>query len=227
MKAKNLLIILICLIVTLPATTFGQYRSFVLGVKAAPSISWLKSGQDDYNSEGAKIGFAWGVTSEFYFAKNYALATGLNFIYQGGKLSYPSLQENAEVTLFMDYRIQYLELPAVLKLKTNDMDKLRYFGQIGLGFGLRMKSTAKDEYTLNGKTTIVDYRDIDDQTQLFRASLIIGAGIEYPFDSNTAAVIGINFNNGFTNGLKKNNEVTGFKHIGKPNFIELSLGVIF
>lgn len=223
MKAKNLLVTLICLIIILPITTSAQYRSFVLGVKAAPSISWLKTTQEEYNSEGAKIGFSWGVASEFYFAKNYALATGLNFCYQGGKLSYPELIDNTQVTLNRDYRLQYLELPAVLKLKTGDMGKLKYFGQIGLGFGLRIKSTAKDEY----QTTIIDYRDIDGFTQLFRTSLIIGAGIEYPFDDNTSGIVGINFNNGFTNALKKNNVVTSTKHIGKPNFIELSLGVMF
>ncbi|HLN52868.1 MAG TPA: porin family protein [Lentimicrobium sp.] len=228
MKARHLLITIICLIIIVPSTALAQYRSFVLGVKAAPSISWLKSTQDRYNSEGAKIGFSWGVVSEFYFAKNYALATGINFIYQGGQLSYPDLKEDTEVTLFRDYRIQYLELPAVLKLKTNEMGKLKYFGQIGLGFGLRMNSKGKDEYTLNNQTVVDSkFKDIDDQTQIFRASMIIGAGIEYPIDNNTSAVIGVNFNNGFTNALKKNNIVTSYKHLGKPNFIELSLGVMF
>ncbi len=227
MKAKHLLLALLCVMIIVPMTSLAQYRSFVLGVKAAPSITWLKTTQDSYTSEGSKIGFSWGVVSEFYFAKNYALVTGLNFIYQGGKLSYPSLKENVEVTLNRDYRIQYLELPAVLKLKTEEMGGFKYFGQIGLGFGLRMNSKAKEEYRLNNQIITSDYKDIDKDTQLFRASMIIGGGVEYPINNNTSIVAGLNFNNGFTNALKGNNEVTKYKHNGKPNFIELSLGVMF
>jgi opacity protein-like surface antigen len=205
----------------------AQYRSFVLGIKAAPHIGWLNTNQKDYNSEGTKLGFSWGVTSEFYFAKNYALATGLNFIYQNGALSFPDIIGGNLVTLQRDYRIRYLELPAVLKMKTNEIGDFRYFGQIGLGFAVRTSSKGQDEYKTGTSTVVEEYRDIDDHTNLFRTSMIVGAGVEYPFDNNTSIVAAINYNNGFTNALRKKNTVNFHEHQGKPNFIELSLGVIF
>lgn len=229
MKSKrHLLVIIICLMMIVPKIASAQYRSFILGIKAAPSISWMTTNQDDYSSEGAKLGFSWGLTSEFYFAKNYALATGLQFIYMGGKLSYPEIKEDEPVTLTRDYRIRYLEIPAVLKLKTNEIGDFKFFGQLGLGFGVRMSSKGEDEYRLNGQTILVDYTDIDSDTKLFRSSMIIGAGVEYPFDNNTSLVAGINFNNGFSNALKGKNSVNIYnEHRAKTNFIELSLGVMF
>lgn len=224
----TLLVLLLTATIILPKISNAQYRAFVLGIKAAPSISWLKTTEDNYNNEGAKIGFSWGLASEFYFAKNYAFATGLNFIYQGGKLSYPDIINDEQITLKRDYRIRYLELPAVLKMKTDEMGKFRYYGQIGLGFGIRINSLGKDEYRDGGRTITEDYDDIDKQTRLFRTSMIIGAGIEYPLNNTTALIAGLNFNNGFTNALKGDNVVnTSASHIGKPNFVELNLGVMF
>ncbi len=216
-----------CILMMLSVNASAQYRSFILGVKAAPHIGWLNTNQKDYNSEGAKLGFSWGVTSEIYFAKNYALATGLTFIYQNGALSYPDIVGGNLISLQRDYRIRYIELPAVLKMKTNQMGDFKYFGQIGLGFGLRTSSKGRDEYKSGTSTIVDDFHDIDDQTNLFRTSMIIGAGVEYPFDNNTSVVAGINFNNGFTNALRKKNTVNFQEHQGKPNFIELSLGVNF
>lgn len=218
---------LISLIMLVPQLSYGQFRSFVLGIKAAPALCWMNTTQKDYSSNGMKLGFTWGAAAEFYFAKNYALATGLNFQYLGGKLTYPDLKEDVTVTLNRDYRIRYIEVPAVLKLKTNEMGGLKYFGQLGLGMGIRINSKAKEEYDLNNKTTSIDYVSIDGDTRLFRASMILGVGVEYPFDSNTSGVFSVNFNNGFTNALKDDNVITHDKSIGKPNFIEFSFGVMF
>ena len=229
MKAKfTFLGIIIAFLLLLPAKGIGQYRSFILGVKAGPSISWLKPINKNYDSEGARVGFNWGITSEVYFAKNYALLTGLTFQYLNGSLSYSDLRSSTPVLLHRDYRFRYLEIPAVLKLKTNQMGEFRYFGQIGLGLGIRMTSKGRDEYTLNNQTFLVDYENIDSQTRLFKTSMIIGAGVEYPFDNNTAAVLSLNFNNGFNNVLKGKNSVNqSTDHEARANFIEVSLGLMF
>jgi hypothetical protein len=229
MRTKITFISVIAMLLVLsPCRSNAQYRSFILGIKAAPTISWLKPIDKHYDSEGIKVGFNWGITSEFYFAKNYAFATGLNFIYHNGSLSYPDMRQSTQVLLTRDYRLRYLEIPAVLKMKTNEMGPFRYYGQIGLGLGVRMTSKARDEYKVGNQTFLDDFENIDSQTRLFKASLIIGAGIEYPFDNNTSAVFGINFNNGFTNALKGDNAViANTKNEARPNFIEFSLGLMF
>lgn len=227
MKHSLKILATIILLIIFNSKSHAQYRSFILGIKAAPTISWMATNQNTYNSEGVKIGFDWGVAAEFYFTKNYALVTGLNFIYQGGKLSYDEEISSSLVRLDRDYRIRYLEIPAILKLKTNEIGDIRYFGQIGLGLGIRTSSLARDSYDLSGRSIMVDYYTIDGQTRLFRTSMIVGAGIEYPFDNNTALILGVNFNNGFSNVLKGKNNVNFLEHRAIPNFVELNIGIMF
>ena len=64
----------------------------------------------------------------------------------------------------------------------------------------------------------------------FKASLIVGAGLEFNFSGNTSAMIGVTYNNGFTNILKDKKVPVGTEERelrAKQNYIELSLGVFF
>ncbi|NTW25971.1 MAG: PorT family protein [Lentimicrobium sp.] len=233
MRLKNLTTTLfIALLLTFlvsSQTMFAQYKAVSLGVKAAPNLGWFKSDQQGYESQGTVAGFSWGLVAEFYFAENYAFATGFNFDFQNGKLSYPEERDGIAGTLTRNYRLKYLEIPAMIKMKTNEIKGFRFFGQIGLGTGVRLSSKGEDVFEAPGEPTeTTDFRLIDSQTTLFRASMIVGAGLEYPFDNSSALVVGFNFNNGFTNALKGNNTVdSSLEHNGIPNFIELSIAVMF
>lgn len=226
-------ILAILMIMMMSSTASAQYKSLVLGIKAAPNFSWLSTGQQTYDSEGLRVGFSWGAVSEFYFAENYAIATGVNFIWQGGKISYPDrqLRDGVEVDgiLIRKYRLKYLEIPAVIKMKTNEMGNFRYFGQIGLGFGIRTNSKGSDTFEYGSQQIVdPDFSNIDAETRLFRTSMIVGVGAEYPLDNSASLVGSINLNNGFTNALKGKNRVAPANHHeAKPSFIELSIGVLF
>ena len=206
----------------------AQYKSITLGVKVAPNLGWLKTDQERYSTDGVVAGFAWGLVAEFYFAENYAFGTGFNFDFQNGKLTYPEERSGAGY-LTRNYRFKYIEVPAMIKMKTNEINGLKFFGQIGMGFGVRLNSKGKDVFKKTGTVTqISDFSLIDSQTNLFRASMIVGAGVEFPIDNSTSIVGGINFNNGFTNVLKGNNSAyPATEHQGVPNFLEISLAVMF
>lgn len=231
MKSGWFKIILVFLLLSMAgAQAFAQYKSVSLGIKAAPNIGWFGTGQDNYKTQGVSAGFSWGLVSEFYFAENYAFVTGLNFNFQNGKLVYPEYRNgsvNGELT--RKYRLKYLELPAMIKMKTNEINGLKFYGQIGLGAGVRLSSKGEDVFTSDDRPDeTTNFRLIDSQTTLLKASLIVGAGIEYSIDNSTSIVAGINFNNGFTNALKGKNTVDpSIEHQGIPNFIDLSLAVMF
>jgi len=233
MRIKNLsATVFIALLTVLLISTqagFAQYKAVSLGVKAAPSLGWIKTDQQGYESQGTVAGFAWGLVAEFYFAENYAFATGFNFDFQNGKLAYPEQRNEDLGTLTRNYRLKYLEIPAMIKMKTNEIKGFRFFGQIGLGAGVRLSSKGKDLYEVPQEPSqTIDFRLIDSQTRLFKASMIVGAGVEYPFDKSTALVAGFNFNNGFTNALKGDNSAdSSLEHQGVPNFIELSIAIMF
>lgn len=208
----------------------AQYKNFSLGIRLAPGAGWLKSDQTGYKTQGLSAGFSWGLVSEFYFAENYAISTGLSFNFQNGRLSYPE-ERGGSLTgrLTRKYRLKYLEVPAMIKMKTNEISGLRFFGQIGLGTGVRLSSKGEDVFESPGRPDeTTEFRLIDTQTTLFKASMIVGAGVEYAIDNSTSVVAGINFNNGFTNALKGKNTVNpDSEHHGIPNLIELSLALMF
>lgn len=224
---KKVFFIALMLVVTQSA--FSQYKSVILGAKVAPGFGWLKTDQEGYNNEGIVAGFGWGLVAEFYFAENYAFASGFNFNFQNGKLTYPEERSGVIGELTRNYRLKYIEIPAMIKMKTNEISGFRFFGQIGLGGSIRLNSKGKDVFNAPGQATqTTDFKSIDSRTRLFKASMIVGAGVEYPFDNSLAFVAGINFNNGFTNALKGDNSAfPSREHKGVPNFIELSFAVMF
>ena len=60
-----------------------------------------------------------------------------------------------------------------------------------------------------------------------RASLVIGAGMEYNFSGQTAALIGITYNNSIINVLEKD-AIPGFESPKLfAEYLELTLGVFF
>ncbi|HAH58875.1 MAG: PorT family protein [Lentimicrobium sp.] len=207
----------------------AQYKSVELGIKLAPNMGWLKSNQENYESSGVRPGIAWGMVSDFYFARNYAFSTGFNFNFHGGQLTYPDM-------LFFDtgkverrYRLKYIEVPATIKMKTNEMNGYRIYGLVGVGISVRLNASARDIVTIPGK--IVDktgYVKIADETHLMKMSMIIGAGVDIPLDNSSFITVGVHFNNGFTDILKGKNKVNpALGHEGVPNFIELAVALMF
>lgn len=229
-KTATALVILIVLVLLKPDMLFGQYKSVAMGVKLAPNIGWLKVDGDGYHREGIVPGLSWGLITDFYFAQNYAFSTGFTVSFHNGRISYPDIQSDAVGLLDRRYRLKYIDIPLMVKMKTNQIDKFRFFGQIGVQPGVRIASKAKDTFIASSPVFTVnrDWHNIDSQTHLFRATMIVGAGIEYPIDKSSAIVAGINFVNGLSDALKGKNAVDGtINHKGIPNAFELSLGVIF
>ncbi|MCG8307024.1 MAG: hypothetical protein MI975_06490, partial [Cytophagales bacterium] len=61
----------------------------------------------------------------------------------------------------------------------------------------------------------------------FRASLIIGLGMEYKMNGTTTLITGINFNNGITDVLKSQNNLTNLLNKSINNYLEFYIGVLF
>ncbi|MBK8339219.1 MAG: PorT family protein [Flavobacteriales bacterium] len=251
-------------ILTLAAiVALGQYGiaqdtdspGFKLGIKVAPNLGWIKSDTKEVEGNGMAVGFTFGLMGDFRLGKdNYALSTGVFLNLSGGnqvakpgslgtettgdnptgvKLNYPAWE--------FARRYQYVEIPILIKLKTNEMGYMTYFGQLGFGSAFNI-SAKSDEYTFT--TTTPDgfnYSEFvqeekakhSDETSPFRASLIVGAGAEYKFAGNTAMVFGVNYNNGFTDvfeGPAVRFRRTGSGKVethGKLHYLELLLGIYF
>ncbi|MCF8296393.1 MAG: PorT family protein [Saprospiraceae bacterium] len=213
----------------------NEIDKFKFGLKATPTLAWLKPDNNSYEKDGSSLGFAWGAVAEFYIAANYAISTGVNITYSGGSLKYPHQQlitpiDTAIGTLSRKYSMKYLEIPLVLKMKTNEIGYLSYYGLFGIGSSFNLSAKAKDDFSssdLVGGQLTTDDIDIKKDVSFFRESLIIGLGVEYSLGGRTCLMGGITFNNGFTDILKGNNSIDGSEQKAISNYIELNIGILF
>jgi hypothetical protein len=124
------------------------------------------------------------------------------------------------------YDIKSIEIPLTLKMRTNEIGNIRYFGQIGFGTSFRFGAKNTDKFTLGSVTKEYDKTNYE-KVAFLRESLIIGLGGEYTLDAGTTFSVGLNFNNGFTDILTGSNPATSKKEKSTLNFLELSLAVLF
>ncbi|HOO97963.1 MAG TPA: porin family protein [Bacteroidales bacterium] len=194
-------------VILLPATRISAQKKgvkdilgpdMIIGVHFDPVISWFGSDLDSVSNDGARPGFNLGITVHRYFGSNYALSTGLNYISAGGRLVTsnetifdittgidPVVAANSSVT----YKIQYLSIPVGLKLQTNQIGYITYFTDLGFD----------PKVVVSGKADIGDLKNqkAPGEIKTFNIGYHIMAGIEYAVGGNTAAVIGLGFENNF------------------------------
>lgn len=205
-----------------PLTSYG----FRLGLTATPTFGWIKPEQG--KTDGVALGFSYGLIGDFNFAPNYSFATALTITTINGKSTevnpsniIPMVDNSANsgvpVAYDLKYKLQYLDLPLTVKLKTIKADGKRWYGQFGLSnsFLLNAKQDAVSSGTKIEDTNIYDY------TKFYRAGLIIGGGGEFDVSGNTSIVAGLTLNNGFTNIVSDKGRNV------KNHYLALNFGVFF
>lgn len=248
---KKLLILSICSLLLSPVfaqeSSGGDSPGFRFGIKVNPNVSWFRPADKNVlEGDGAKVKIAFGLITEFRLAKNYSFATGIDFpSLSGGSLRYVVATDSINYTPSNDtvkfyiasrsYNLQYVEIPITLKLKTNEIGYMTYFGQIGAQLGIRTKARSVDEGKFAGSTSTTKLEDVDvNQELLFvKAALTIGGGVEYNLSGNTSLVGAVSYMYGITNALKKESKMlqtkTGEAFEQKANLdqVVLTIGILF
>ena len=118
---------------------------------------------------------------------------------------------------------------------TNEIGYMRYFAQVGFGASFNIRAKADrvvPQYFASPADAFVETfieeenENIQDDINLFRAALIVGAGAEYNFSGNTSLLFGITYNNGFTNIANFDVDVDKKAKL-LNNYLELTVGVFF
>lgn len=228
---KKAIIIIICVFFayTIKAQEKNANR-LRLGLKISPSFTWLNNNTQDFSSESVKLKLAWGLVLDVPFAENYFFSTGIDFKTLGGKINYPFTDDNnVQGILKRDFSLKFAEIPLCLKLKTNEFGSFTFFGQIGTGFGLKLKANSDDYFTVSSSTqnSVID-KDASDDVNFFRVSLIVSLGTEYKIGKTTSLFCSLNYNNGFTNIFNFKSNVTPYSSAdATSNTAEITLGVMF
>lgn len=200
-------------------------KSFRLGFTTSPSVNWMSSGKNEISRGKAIAGFDFGLNADFFFdmQERYAFTTGLLVSSTGGELDFylPDdfifAGEVIKPGSSIRYRLQYLEVPLAIKLKTSDFQRWSYWGQFGLsGFmNIGAKGTTNDG--------VLDKTDINREIKLFNLAMNLGIGSEYDLGRGNSLQIGLVFKNGFV-------DVTKDKSIHDKtilNSLQLKLGLVF
>jgi hypothetical protein len=166
--------------------------------------------------------------ADYFFAPNYGIVTGIQINQTGGKIMVMNKDQTVPapgtagpgkiLMTDFDYRLQYLEIPLALKLRTDDIGGFRFFGQLGASIGFNIGKKA--DYTIryvptNDQGTTMPVVDTSGTKIKLTGSLghiapimfqmNIGAGLEYPFSNRLTAYLGLFFNNGFAPDATKPN----------------------
>lgn len=249
MKKHFLLFICFIAVVSLKA----QDSKFSLGFAANPNLGWI-SAEDteiedniDITSSGARLGFSYGVMGEYHFTPNYNLAIGVSHVFTGGKFAGVNNNDVPDPTAtsksyssvsYEPAKLRYIHIPALLRLKTNEIGYISYFGNIGFAF----------DFALNGKTNAVlsgkevgenneivtfDNRSLDSDIRFNSGFLnpyfVVGLGGQYSLGGNSKVHVGIDYNSGLGN-IISNNEVEKYSNLLSDarftnSYVSINIGI--
>jgi hypothetical protein len=224
------------------------------GLSVTPSFAWLMKVQPEQylSSDGLRFNFSAGLNIDIPFlTKNTSILTGANILYCGGTLkadkdkgfldkfnadfaqdlpSKTAVSVTDTTKAFSaseKMKLQYIEIPFMLKMKTPEIGALTYFLEIGLGTAINIGAKGDfsfDNVTVNPDIKTTD-RNIYKDIAILRESLLVGLGVEYNMIGTTSLIFTANFNNGFIDIFK--NDISNKPVTIKNNLISVSIGVLF
>ena len=165
-----------------------------LGVKLTSSIitQRIANSGDTIGIGKGSNAFVPSVTlfADLPLSKNYYFSTGLGYISKRINLVTELPDENTHHS--KSYNIQYVRLPATIKLYTNEvaLDKKLYF-QFGPIFDIAVHNKEKN----TGISIVEEFNPLD-------VALLFGAGLEIQLAPHTAIQLGISYSRGLINVVR-------------------------
>ncbi len=223
----------------------NEFKNFRFGLKVSPSVNWFDPDGKILASNGLNVGFGGGLITEFRLTKVVCIQTGAQIDINGGKIKYnnggPGSAGSNTVSYYYntlddkivkyssalasdihfqlnerDYRITYVTIPLLLKMKTKEIGTFTYSGHVGVNNSIRWKAIAKDELqVIDDNTNTLGAKDskskldITRDVSFFTASLNFGLGAEMNLAGTTSLLFGVNYNLGFTNVVKNDSDYLG------------------
>lgn len=207
------------------STAFAQVE---IGLKISPAITSIRAdgSANKFDSESAKFSFAGGVLADFFFGENYAFSSGLFLTGKGGTITYNENTLAGPVPFKQKIATQYLEVPATVKLFTNEVaTDVRLFFQVGASIGFPIATRINDEKTyigVDGETKASDHVFFMD------ANGIVGLGAEYQLGESTKFFGGFSYHRGLIDFDRYFEKTRNFSDVSlKNDVIALDLGLKF
>jgi opacity protein-like surface antigen len=215
-----------------------------LGLKLSPQITWVAPESKGITSGGSKINASYGLMFDYYFTENYAFATEISVANYAGELIVKDskITHGGSAAAYQDvnyiYRTQYVSIPLMVRMRTNEIGYFRYYADFGLDLAMLVRARAdisstsvdltevnvntpdkKDEYMIESNDNpSIKYND---DVAILRTAMVIGVGVQYKIFGNTLLVAGARYNKALNNFTVEDNWKA------QMNAVSLNLGVLF
>lgn len=230
-----------------------EIEGLKIGLKVAPQLTWGVTDNKNTSTSGTRINVGYGLMIDYYFTNNYALSTeicinsyGVNHVIKKDRYDHVSLAgvdypNTGDVT--MDYRLQYIQVPMLIRLRTAETNLKAYYAEFGFGLGVLTRARAdvsfqnqtltsvkvvdpdqSDDYKIHynsGTASSPFYEAYNDNALGVRSSLIIGGGLHFTMSGNSILVAGIRYDNAFSSFTEDD------KWFTKLYYVSLNMGIIF
>ncbi len=183
-----------------------------VGLKFSPNLSFNRVSSDSdvnsYSTNGVGARFIFGPTFDYFLAENYYIGTGIFYAPKRVGVQANNVERS--------YNLQYIQIPATLKLYTNELSlDTRLYFQLGGILEFKINEKANDE----GPQIVNSFTPIDFATTL-------GMGIEYHLGINTTFYGGLSYNRGLINVVSKRGDLYDKFNI-KNDLLNLDIGIRF
>lgn len=192
----------------------GRAQNIQLNVMTGPSITWMRANKNIIESSGNKISYKAHLVVEYWLTERYALTGGIGFsLFNGGALEYKkggdllkevelsdSIYHHLAPQSRIDYKINFLDFPVGLKIRTGEYRGYRLFLHAPeIIFGIRTKARGKITSLGLPYTEDEDIRDAISFLNLFYG---IQIGLEKNLSEDLSLLFGVRFIQSFSDITK-------------------------
>lgn len=187
------------LILVFGFATLASAQQFRFGLTASPQFAFSKSNDQAVDQDGIKLGLEYGLLIDYSLDMNqrYAFHTGFIHALTGTKIVTNTFDSSGNIvsSSSQNLKFQYINIPLSMRLRTNEIGYITYWGQFGVTPGILVSS--RYDQSENGTMTVTNEK-LDGAVPV-NLSLTLGGGIEYSLGGASSLLVGLQYNNGFTN----------------------------
>jgi len=217
-------IILTSLLVSLVIAGFSQ-KHVRLSFVGSPTVNWMNTSNSEAERKKSILGYDFGINGDFYFSEDerYSLLTGVEISNIGGEIAYRSNSDFQFAGKILpaqskiNYRLRYIEIPLAIRLKTEQFERVRYWGLFG--FSTLLNIEAKGESS-DGS---LKKSNIGEEINPMNLAMSIGIGFDYDLSGSNSISTGLIFENGLIDVTTDN----AFTDKTIINSLKLKIGLIF
>ena len=215
-------------------------KQFQLGLQVSNKLTWLNTAEKSVITDGIRYGGGVQFMFDYNITENYVFSSGIGLMGIGGKIQYvdslPYFETRDSIYGIPPYsvitnKIEAFTIPLTIKLRTNDIGKLRIYGRLGVNTHIRSKAKGDINIVNQQQVNFLEGENITNEVSMFVLSSPIMAGIEYALWEETRLIAEIGYDHGWTNVSRQIKSSDGKISDKRRNvtigYLSLNVGILF